>query len=181
MERFAPREDGFLTLQAMEDNQKQRVYTPFLICNETGTPPTFAFRHSTSRTRTPCTVTIDDPTFHLFQAYLHLDIPLVCRLPSVRAEERWAQIPITLVGKAELSHVDLEPRINFVIHYNKGEGRITGGVGYSLGPTVAIDTDERDLGWERIKIGDEIRLEFSVRYRPKVPESSFLCSLLGVL
>jgi len=147
----------------MEDKQKQRIYTPFLRCNETGSAPTFAFRESTSRTRTPCTITIDDPTFHLFQAYLHDDIPLVCRLPSAQGEESWARIPIALVGKTELSHIDLEPKINFVIHYHKGEGSITGGVGYSVGPTVTVGTDERELGWERIKIGDEIRLELSVR------------------
>jgi hypothetical protein len=147
----------------MEDKQKQRIYTPFLTCNETGTPPTFSFRQSTPRARTLCTVTIDDPTFHLFQAYLHHDIPLICRLRAIQGEEGWAQIPIVFVGKAELSHCDLEPKINFVIHYNKGEGRITGGVGYSIGPTVSTETDERDLGWERIKIGDEVQLEFSVR------------------
>src|SRR5271163_2842246 len=103
----------------MEDKQKQRLYTPFLTCNETGAPPTLAFRQSTSRARIPCTVTIDDPTFHLFQAYLHHDIPLVCRLPSDYSEPRdWTQIPINLIGKAELSHFDLETNINFIFHYD---------------------------------------------------------------
>lgn len=154
-----------LTTQAVEDTKKQRIFTPFLICNETGSPPTFNFRRSTSRTRTSCTVTIDDPTFHLFQAYLHLDIPLICRLPSYQSENGyWIQIPINLIGKAELSHFDIEPKINFIIHYDRTKGRITGGVAYSQGPTVTSETEETDLGWHRIKIGDEIQFEFSVRY-----------------
>src|ERR1700689_4174676 len=121
----------------MEDKDKQHIFTPFLICNETGSPPTFNFRQSTSRTKSSCTVTMDDPTFHLFQAYLHLDIPLICRLPSRHSDsEHWAQIPINLIGKSELSHFDIEPKINFIIHYDRTKGYITGGVGYSQGPTV---------------------------------------------
>lgn len=164
MERYPRKLPKELTYQAMEDKQKQRIYTPFLTCNETGAPPTLSFRQSTSRARIPCTVTIDDPTFHLFQAYLHHDIPLVCRLPSLNEDTSWAHIPVALLGKAELSHFDLEPKVNFVIHYHKAEGRIVGGTAYSVGPTITVDTDERDLGWERIKIGDEMKFEFSVRY-----------------
>jgi len=89
-----------------EDSNKQRIYASFLICNETGSPPTFHFRQSTSRDRIPCTVTIDDPTFHLFQAYLHHDFPLSCRLQSRNAgNENWAAIPINLIGKVEFSHL----------------------------------------------------------------------------
>jgi hypothetical protein len=150
--------------KAVEDKKNQRVFTPFLICNETGSPPIFNFRQSTSRTRTACTVTIDDPTFHLFQAYLHLDIPLICRLPSRQSGSGyWTQIPINLIGKVELSHFDIESKINFIIHYDRTNGWITGGVGYSHGPTVTSETEEKELGWYRIKIGDEMKFEFSVR------------------
>ena len=111
-----------------------------------------------------CTVTIDDSTFHLFQAYLHDDIPLVCRLPSSHSETGgWAQIAINLIGKAELSHFDVEPKINFVLHYDRIKGNIIGGVAYSIGPTITSETKEDDLGWHRIIIGDELRFEFSVR------------------
>ena len=107
----------YVDTQAVEDAHKRRIFTPFLICNETGSPPTFNFRQSTSKTRTTCTVKIDDSTFHLFQAYMHLDIPLICRLPSCQPDNGyWAQIPINLIGKAELSHFDIEPKINFIIH-----------------------------------------------------------------
>lgn len=134
------------------------------MCNETGSPPVFHFRQSTSRARTPCTITIDDPTFHLFQAYLHYDFPLACRLQSRKSgNENWASIPINLIGKVEFSHIDLETNLNFIIHYDRDQGWITGGVGYSVGPTVTSDTVEKDLGWERVKIGDSVRLDLSVR------------------
>ena len=111
-----------------------------------------------------CTVTIDDSTFHLFQAYLHLDLPLICRLPSHHSDtEHWTQIPINLIGKTELSHFDIEPKINVVLHYDRIKGNINGGVGYSIGPTVTSDIKEDELGWHRIKIGDHLRLEISVR------------------
>ena len=42
-------------------------------------------------------------------------------------------------------------------------GWITGGVGYSQGPTVTSETEEDKLGWHRIKISDELKFEFSVR------------------
>lgn len=148
----------------MEDANKQLVFTPFLTCNETENPPTFNFRQSTSPSRVYCTVAIDDPTFHHFQEYLHHDLPLICRLPSSLSETgNWAQIPINLIGKAELSHFDIDPKINFVLHYDRIKGYITGGAGYSIGPTVTGDAKEDDLGWHRIKIGDNLPLEFSVR------------------
>ena len=135
-----------------------------MICNETGSPPIFHFRQSTSRDRTPCTITIDDPTFHLFQAYLHYDFPLSCRLQSRNpTNENWAAIPINLIGKVEFSHIDLEPKVNFIIHYDRDRGWITGGVGYSVGPTVNSQTVEHELGWKRVKIGDSIQLDLSVR------------------
>jgi hypothetical protein len=73
-------------------------------------------------------------------------------------------IPINLVGKVELSHFDLDPRINFIFHYDRFHSWVTGGVGYSVGPTVTAQTEEQELGWQRVKIGDQVRLEFSVRY-----------------
>lgn len=149
---------------AIEGVDKERLYAPLLICNETGYPPAIQFRKSSSR-RIPCTITIDDPTFHLFQAYLHLDVPLVCRLPSSGSTGgSWAQIPVSLVGKAELSHIDLEPKINFIFHYDRTRGLIEGGAGYSIGPTATSQTEEHNLGWLRLKIGDQVQFELSVRY-----------------
>ena len=145
-----------------EDPHKERVWTPFLKCNETGLPLTFHFRES-SRSRIPCTVQIDDPTFHIFQAYLHYDFPLACRLQSRKSGDNWAAIPVNLVGKVELSHFDLETKLNFIIHYDRRLGWITGGVGYGIGPTVTSQTVEKDLGWQRVKIGDRVRLDLSVK------------------
>jgi hypothetical protein len=172
----------------VEDEDKQRTYIPFLTCNETGNPPSFAFRTSTLKHKIPCTITIDDPTFHFFQAYLHHDLPLVCRLPARKqstdlriidaktndAEEvesgPWVHIPINLVGKAELSHFDIETRINFIFHYDRWHHWVSGGVGYSLGSVVGKDTEEEELGWKRVKIGDQVQLDFSIRYpHPLIP------------
>jgi hypothetical protein len=91
-------------------------------------------------------------------------MPLICRLQGRRSKTgTWAQIPINLAGKVELSHIDLEPKINFILHYDKFHGWITGGVGYSVGPVVTPQLVEEELGWQRIKIGDQVTLEFSLR------------------
>src|SRR5436305_1126367 len=149
----------------MKDANKQKIFTSFLICNETGRPPAFNFRQPTNKLRVPCTVDVNDSIFHLFRAYLDQDVPLICRLPSRDSETgHWAQISISLVGKAELSHFHIESKINFIIHYDRTGGWITGGTGYSIGPTVILETNEDELGWHRVKIGDRIPFEFSIRY-----------------
>jgi hypothetical protein len=156
--------ETFLDAQVLENSDHERLYTPFLTCNETGYPPAFKFRHSTSKSRIPCTITIDDPTFHLFQTYLHHDIPLICRLPARRPEnDYFAHIPINMLGKVELSHLDLDPKINFIFHYDAFHSWVSGGVGYTIGPTITSKTKE-EQDWQRIKIGDQVKLEFSVRY-----------------
>jgi hypothetical protein len=148
----------------LEDSDHERLYAPFLTCNETGYAPTFKYRQSTTKLRIPCTVTIDDPTFHLFQAYLHHDMPVVCRLPAQRTESGYfAHIAVNLLGKVELSHLDIDPKVNFIFHYDASHDWITGGVGYTLGPAVTSKTKE-EADWQRLKIGDQIKFEFSVRY-----------------
>jgi len=76
----------------------------------------------------------------------------------------WAHIPINLVGKAELSHFDIETRMNFIFHYDRWHNWVMGGVGYSIGSVVTKDTEEEEMGWKRVKIGDQVQLEFSIRY-----------------
>jgi hypothetical protein len=148
----------------VEDSEKERVYSPFMICNETGQSPTFNFRQPTNRARNTCTVEIDDPTFHLFENYLHHDMPLACRIRSSAGVDHWAHVPINLLGKVQLSHFDVEKKINFLFHYSREKGWISGGVGYSLGPAVTLKTSESDLDWERVKIGDQVQFELSVRF-----------------
>jgi len=90
---------------------------------------------------------------------------MICRLQSHHSDnEEWVQIPISFVGKTQLSHIDIEPQLNFIFHYDRFHSWVTGGVGYSVGPIVTSDAGERDLGWKRVKIGDTIPFEFSVRY-----------------
>lgn len=68
-----------------------------------------------------------------------------------------------MVGKVELSHLDLDPKINFIFHYDSFHSWVTGGVGYAVGPAITSKTKE-ESDWQRIKIGDQVKLEFAVKY-----------------
>ena len=99
----------------------------------------------------------------------------------------WAHIPINLVGKAELSHFDIETRMNFIFHYDRWHNWVMGGVGYSVGSVATKDTEEEEMGWKRVKIGDQVQLEFSIRYvHLLIPvllknlRNMFLCDMAGI-
>ncbi|OJD25900.1 hypothetical protein ACJ73_02722 [Blastomyces percursus] len=55
-------------------------YIPFPTCNETSAP--LAFRYGISETIT-CTIhSLSDTLYHLFEYYVHSDVPLTCRIPT---------------------------------------------------------------------------------------------------
>lgn len=111
-------------------------YIPFLQCNETSSPLSFAY--GTPQTVT-CTIeTLSDEFYHLLEYFVHSDVPLSCRVPSrplsasdhlntashssdpgsnaAADSAKWTPLTIALQGTLQLSHLHLHTNINVLFH-----------------------------------------------------------------
>ncbi|KAL1967046.1 hypothetical protein VTN77DRAFT_3570 [Rasamsonia byssochlamydoides] len=127
----------------IEDNLGRLQYIPFPTCNETSLP--LAFRYGISETIT-CTIdALPDTLYHLFEYYVHSDVPLACRVPtgpltpaegkhdassSARDEfdiidvnsdgggsgPPYTPLTIALQGTLQLSHLHIWTDMNVIMH-----------------------------------------------------------------
>ncbi|KAK2775947.1 hypothetical protein FQN53_002935 [Emmonsiellopsis sp. PD_33] len=68
------------TGEHITDQTGHLQYIPFPTCNETSSP--LAFHYGVSETIT-CTIpSISDSLYHLFEYYVHADVPMACRIPT---------------------------------------------------------------------------------------------------
>lgn len=76
----AGKDTGRLTEQITDDLGKMQ-YIPFPTCNETSQP--LALRYGVTET-VNCTVdALPDEPYHLLEYYVHSDVPMTCRVPTV--------------------------------------------------------------------------------------------------
>ena len=148
------------------DASNEEIYAPFLICEETGSPLTFPFRESTNENYIPCAVAIDEQTFDSFEIYLHNNSPRICRLQSLSYEGKPSgQIFVNFVGDVRFSYLNIEPKLDFIVHFNQSRsGFVEGGMGYTLERKVPKIESNQESNLQRIQIGDEIQFEISVKY-----------------
>lgn len=125
-------------------------YIPFPTCNETNQP--LSFLYNTPRTQT-CTIdALPDELYHLFEFFVHSDVPLTCRIPSypLSREELditsslpevdgtgadktlWTPFTIALQGTLQLSHLHLHTNINVLFHMSQDPEVSTADVGSHL-------------------------------------------------
>ncbi|KIX02357.1 uncharacterized protein Z518_08298 [Rhinocladiella mackenziei CBS 650.93] len=116
------------------DEHGNLQYIPFPTCNETNQPLSFAY--NTPRTQT-CTIDpLSDELYHLFEFFVHSDVPLTCRIPSYPLSQEdpgiisslsevgragvdkdlWTPFTIALQGTLQLSHLHLYTNINVLFH-----------------------------------------------------------------
>ncbi|EXJ90534.1 hypothetical protein A1O1_03637 [Capronia coronata CBS 617.96] len=112
-------------------------YIPFPTCNETNQP--LSFLYNTPQTRT-CTIdALPDELYHLFEFFVHSDVPLTCRVPSYPLSQEelgitsslpdvdgtgadktlWTPFTIALQGTLQLSHLHLHTNINVLFHMSQ--------------------------------------------------------------
>ncbi|KAL2396948.1 hypothetical protein ABEF93_005108 [Exophiala dermatitidis] len=110
-------------------------YIPFPTCNETNQP--LSFLYNTPQTQT-CTIdALPDELYHLFEFFVHSDVPLTCRVPSYPLEDSeqgtspisgateaekslsWTPFTIALQGTLQLSHLHLHTNINVLFHMSQ--------------------------------------------------------------
>lgn len=140
------------------DAQENLVYVPFGTCKETGFP--LRFNYDTNEDFN-CTITFDDEMYHLFQLYMHDDVPFSCRIP-ISTEQHYmekggAYIPFIFNFRGEIhdSHLDIDPGMNVLFVKPKKNELSTIISGVSFGSSTNVT---------RIVIGDELTLNFAVRW-----------------
>ncbi|KAK5056061.1 hypothetical protein LTR84_012612 [Exophiala bonariae] len=122
------------TGEHITDNHGNLQYIPFPTCNETSQP--LSFLYNTPQTQT-CTIdSLPDELYHLFEFFVHSDVPLTCRVPSYPLsqngqgissslpgvdgtgadKDQWTPFTIALQGTLQLSHLHLHTNINVLFH-----------------------------------------------------------------
>lgn len=142
------------------DSENRIVYSAFPVCKETGKP--FGFHYGVSE-NINCTVTFTDELYHLFQLYIHEDAPFSCRIPlSTEAnylEQGGAYVPLTFNFRGEIhdSHLDIDGHMNLALTKPPTSAphqqTVVSAVAWSAGTNAS-----------RIVIGDDLTLEFAVRW-----------------
>jgi hypothetical protein len=116
------------------DDHGNLQYIPFPTCNETNQP--LSFEYNVPQTQT-CTIdALPDELYHLFEFFVHSDVPLTCRVPSYPLDQEelgitssipdaggagadkdlWTPFTIALQGTLQLSHLHLHTNINALFH-----------------------------------------------------------------
>lgn len=106
-----------------------------------------SFLYNTPQTQT-CTIdSLPDELYHLFEFFVHSDVPLTCRVPSYplsqdeqgiasalpgvdgsgAEKDQWTPFTIALQGTLQLSHLHLHTNINVLFHISP-ESEIPGEV-----------------------------------------------------
>ena len=138
------------TGEHIKDDHGSLQYIPFPTCNETSLP--LAFPYATPQSLT-CTIdALPDELYHLFEFFVHNDVPLTCRIPTyplthentpafdtgVKKEgldETWTPFTIALQGTLQLSHMHLHTSINVLFHTSDNEtepSHLVASTAYSL-------------------------------------------------
>ncbi|KAJ8103020.1 hypothetical protein POJ06DRAFT_61024 [Lipomyces tetrasporus] len=142
------------------------MYSPFPICKETNRPLSFEFGVDSDH-KVNCTFLVLDETYHLLQLYVHQDAPLSCQIPArLGSENLFAPVVFSVQGKLEQSHLDIATKFNIVFTYVDAliNGRPSKNAGANITSAVAYPIDPTST--KRTIIGDELTLQFNVRWFP---------------
>lgn len=132
------------------------VYAPFPNCFETDAPLTLKYNVDDVFN---CTIDLGHDFFHVFQLFIHEDVPFSCRIPYAKSiadgKSKPAYIPLTfnIRGDIQESHLHIDPFINIALLSNKTGKTVIGGSAFSAGSTT-----------RRAIIGDMLPLTLAIRW-----------------
>lgn len=142
------------------DDKERILYVPFPTCKETGKPLSLKYGVSDD---VNCTINFTDELYHLFQLYIHEDVPFSCRLPVSNEqnylEKGGAWVPLTFNFRGEIhdSHLDIDRSMNVLVTKPAGnkveENSFISAVAFGAGTNAT-----------RIIIGDSLTLNLAVRW-----------------
>ncbi|KAK9367264.1 hypothetical protein V1509DRAFT_627477 [Lipomyces kononenkoae] len=142
------------------------IYNSFPVCQETNRPLSFPFGVD-SDNKVNCTFVVVDEFYHMLQLYVHQDAPLSCRVPArLGSENLFAPAVFSVQGKLEQSHLDIATKFNIIFTYadNLINGQPSNNLGANVTSVVAYPIYPSST--TRIIIGDELTLQFNVRWFP---------------
>lgn len=142
------------------DSSDRILYSAFPTCKESGKPLSFHYGVSED---IECTLSFSDELYHMFQLYVHEDVPFSCRIP-LSSEPNYlelggAYIPLTFNFRGEVhnSHLDLDPSINLIItkpsNKNARQQSVVSAIAWSSGTNAT-----------RVTIGETVTLQLAVRW-----------------
>lgn len=142
------------------DSNDRIIYTAFPTCKETGKPLSFHYGVSED---IECSIVFSDELYHMFQLYVHEDVPFSCRIPlSTEAnylELGGAYIPLTfnLRGEVHNSHLDMDSNVNLIITKPSNkipeQQTVVSAIAWSSGTNAT-----------RVTIGETVKLLLAVRW-----------------
>lgn len=131
------------------DSEGNIVYVPFMKCLESNKPLQLNYMKNDN---IKCTVKFEDEIFHLFQLYLHKDVPLTCRLEVRPNSEIYIPVDLSFRGNVLESHFDLDPNLNVLLLSNS-ENEIVSGTGFSSTTNTT-----------KVIIGQNVELKLNVNW-----------------
>lgn len=137
------------------------IYETFPKCLETNKPFQLEFGLNSLK---ECTVQMDDELFHMFQLYLHKDVPWTCRLESKKDSGVYIPMDIAIRGNVMESHVDLDSNINMIIiteNDDNDQGEIIAGTAWSSSRNTS-----------KVIIGDQVKLRFNLNWSNQLKGST---------
>lgn len=126
-----------------------------------------------------CTIDLGHEFFHVFQLYIHEDVPFSCRIPFTKSQTQnpappadspeakaatlYTSLTFNIRGRVQESHLDIDPFLNVAMVANTSAGSIISSIGFSSGSKA-----------QRFIIGDSLPLAMAVRWYqgPKLPTAS---------
>ncbi|ODV63489.1 uncharacterized protein ASCRUDRAFT_73333 [Ascoidea rubescens DSM 1968] len=134
------------------DEELNVLYEAFPKCKETGEHLSFKYGLSQDFT---CTVALVDELFHLFQLYIHEDVPFSCRLPVSGHKDDKYLVPLifNFRGQVATSHLEIDNTMNVIIQSPSSFNTIISSTAWSAG-----------TNYSRYIIGDDLPINFSVKW-----------------
>lgn len=156
------------------------IYAPFPHCFQTDAP--LSLKYGVDET-VNCSIDLGHEFFHVFQLYIHGDVPFSCRIPyaktvaplksnsatdqtsdtSTKVKTLYTSFSLNIRGNVQESHLDIDPFLNVAMVSNVSDGTIISSIGFSSGNKV-----------QRFIIGDNLPLNLNVRWYkgPYIPSAS---------
>ncbi|GME82260.1 unnamed protein product [Ambrosiozyma monospora] len=131
------------------DKDGNIVYTSFPKCLETNKPLYFLYGKDEE---IKCTLKFEDEVYHMFQLYLHQDVPFTCRYALRPDSKLYLPLDINLRGTVEESHFDLDPNVNILLLNNKED------------ELVAATAFSSSLNTTKVIIGDTVQFKFNIKW-----------------
>lgn len=158
------------------DEHKKMIHVPFPKCRETSLPLTFAYGVDVDQ---QCTVAFTDELYHLFQLYIHEDVPFSCRIPlspeANYVEKGGAYIPLTFNFRGSIYDLHLQIDTSMNVLFTTPESKHTPLATIVSAIAFGLGTDTT-----KVAIGDHVTLDFAIRWLKSSPSTNVLQEDLSV-